>query len=368
VSQIESNRQSPTKGQLAALKKYTSQTQEEQEKIRLQSGQSFFLVSMFVTIAKTKTHLLESQSKSIATIILEKNETSSISGPSHTLALEYLNLVLSIRDREQLIGVLCKRNPDLLTPIARDLVSAYDPIIRGIHNAVDLSSTVSDAQAFLDDLIKLSRLPAASKDTVSVEDYVKLLEKHQSSSHRFLHQVVKNGPEIRKWYKEFAHKVLDQFRALSNPKLTSSFTLSDKLNAMFESLSSSDQTVVLQEIHAHGSYLGYLSDSSSARIDALLKQSDKTTYGPGVYLARWQALLDETSLTPLEVGGTVRYGGNQEAREASRTNVDGKKEGDPHLADVVESEVSKAPEVNRTEALLGIPFLELLRNWKREEA
>src|SRR5207253_2649838 len=90
----------------------------------------------------------------------------SVTEHQHDIAMEYYSTLLSIRDREELTKILCKLQPDLLTSAIKDLINAYDPIIRAIHNAVDLSGTVTDAENFLTDLIRISK-PKRSSGTNS---------------------------------------------------------------------------------------------------------------------------------------------------------------------------------------------------------
>lgn len=274
-----------------------------------------------------------------------------------------------------------------------------------MHNAVDLSGTVSDAQAFLDDLIKLSKpRPAASgKDAPpttppSVADFIALLEKHQSSSHHFLHQVVKNSPELREKYRAFGQHIANEFRSpvpsinpnpVAEPVSISPKTLA-LLSRLVSNLSEPDRKAVKSELAAHAAYLASLSTDSTARIRALLSASASTStsrtstktntkpnthtsrpLGPGVYLARWQSLLDNTALTPATANGSVRHGANPEAREASRRDVDGEARGGASeeaesAEQAVEAEASRAPEVKRTLALLAERWWEVLRDWRRE--
>ena len=284
-----------------------------------------------------------------------------------------------------------------MTPIARDLVSAYEPIIRAVHNAVDLSGTVYDAQAFIDDLIKLSKpRPASSaKDTPpagppSIEDFIALLEKHQSSTHRFLHQVVKNSPELREKYRAFAHHIAAEFRSEAPPSTSANVEKSASvspqahalLTRLFNELQSSDRKTVRSELAAHAEYLASLSASSTARIHALLSTSTSSSspipssksppLGPGIYLARWQSLLDATALTPTSPNGSIRHGNSPEAISASRRDTDGEQKGGESqnakgAAEAAEHEASRAPDVRRTVALLGQRWWEVLREWKAGE-
>ena len=245
-------------------------------------------------------------------------------------------------------------------------MSAFDPVIRGVHNAVNLSETVSDAQAFIDDTLKLAKPQSDKPSQASVQDFIKLLETHSYSSHKFLHQVCKNSKDLVAWYKEFGTKILAEFRNSEDASKVLP-TASEKLNALYNDLSASDQTTVLREIDRHAEYLQKLSDSSSERVRAALQQSEKTAYGPGIYLARWQALLDNTEITPLEPEGSTRKAGDEEAKEASRMDVDGEKKGDASAEKAVEEETAKAPEVGTTVKLLMSKFWEMLRNREGEK-
>ncbi|KAL8937892.1 MAG: hypothetical protein Q9216_004198, partial [Gyalolechia sp. 2 TL-2023] len=200
IKAIEQSPDCPNKSQLEQLRNYASKSANEQKMMRTSS---------------------RSHSISIVAVILSPSPTkpTTLSAPTHTLALDYLSVHLSILDREKLIRVLCHHTPDHLTTSVRELVKVYDPIIRALHNAVDLAAGVSDLQAFLDDLIALSLLDKTSssgdrsgnggvkmkkKRVPTVQDYVRLLQKHQKSSHVFIHQALKNGKELSQWYREYA--------------------------------------------------------------------------------------------------------------------------------------------------------------------
>ena len=286
--------------------------------------------------------------------------------PTHALALEYLSLVLSIRDREQLIDVLCRQNPDLLTPIARDLVAAYEPVIRAIHQAVDLSGTVYDFQVFLDDLIRLAK-PDSEGQGRSVEDYVKLLEKHQSSSHRFIHQLAKNGKGITEEYRVYLHRVAEDFRVEKPDAWTSggmgAGTLSPRLDKLVDALSPSDRAAVVEELNDYAAYWDALSFESSARTESVMAASAATQLGPGVFLARWQALLDATLITAAEAAGELRSGGNTEVQSAARVDTDGERKGQNMSGNTGAGHgTQEAPKVEKTINLLGRAYREMLRS------
>jgi hypothetical protein len=175
LDKIEKDKDAPSKEQRDALKAYMDQSRPEQEECRRRSQeQSMSIVSTILALSSASPDLSEKQ---------------------HTLALEYLSLSLAVRDRNKIIDVLCHNSPDHLTQAVRDGVAAYDPMIRQVHQAVDLSATVGDFQAFMDDMFKVAK-PKKDGKPASVEDFVQLLHSHMGASHRFLHQVAKNGKEV----------------------------------------------------------------------------------------------------------------------------------------------------------------------------
>ncbi|KAL9014174.1 MAG: hypothetical protein Q9180_008964, partial [Flavoplaca navasiana] len=192
LKQIEQSQDAPDKSHLESLRKYASQPAEEQQKMRNQS---------------------ESRSVSIVVAILGPDKPSQMTEQSHKLALDYLSIHLAIRDREKLIQILCLHQPDLVTASVREMVIVYDPIIRALHKAVDLGSGVTDLQNFLDDLISLSLMDKSKQSKLpTVQDFVRLLEKHQKSSHVFIHQALKNGKELSQWYHEYALHAIEQYK------------------------------------------------------------------------------------------------------------------------------------------------------------
>src|SRR6185312_11349009 len=97
----------------------------------------------------------ENEQKSLVAIIFEEDSLPDIDEEAHAMAAEYLSIQLSMRDREEIMRVLCKSNPDLLTQLVRELVDAYEPVIRRLHNAVDLAASITDTENFMNDLVKL---------------------------------------------------------------------------------------------------------------------------------------------------------------------------------------------------------------------
>jgi hypothetical protein len=290
--------------------------------------------------------------KSIIAVVLETSDPpldpESLTAPQHAVAMEYYSNYLSIRDREELTKILCKLQPDVLTSAMKDLVASFDPIIRAVHNAVDLSGTVYDAEMFITDLIKVSKpkKPSASASrpgsrasspdrhtpasiahsgngahVPTVEDYVQMLRKHMPSCHRFLHQICKNAPDLANQYREYAEAVLSEFRA-DNPKQAADHgagNMTAPLESLFGTLSSDKQEELKKLLDEHESHLQSLSKTSHSRLAEIMssrasttssdqKREEGTSHGPGMYLSKWHSLLDGCYITPATVHGPVRRG------------------------------------------------------------
>ena len=308
-------------------------------------------------------------------MLSESSGPKELSDKQHKLALEYVAILLAIRDREQLIDVLCNKQPDILTPTVRTLVSAYEPIIRALHQAVDLSAGVSDAEAFLTDLISISKVEDKNGQTKnpSVEDYCRLLDKHQSSSHRFIHQALKNGRQLSKWYREYAEHAARQYKQAhaqakmkADPTETAAGDFTEHLETLFAALSDNDRSIALKEVENHAEYLSLLTSISTTRMKTVIRQlpkpESKSSLGPGVFLSRWQALMDEAPITPAEPEGPVRHGKDSSVRDATRTDTDGAKKGTVEVQEKAEDSMPLPPDVSNCVRLLGPGFREILQN------
>ncbi|KAF2860686.1 hypothetical protein K470DRAFT_294804 [Piedraia hortae CBS 480.64] len=274
------------------IRKWISRPREEHAECRRQSeAQNMSMVSTILSISNHPTDLNETQ---------------------HTKASEYLRLQLSIRDRQEISKIICRRHPDHLTLAVRDLVDAYTPMIRHVHRAVNLSDTVWDFEQFLTDMLKTSQ----AAPSPSVEDYVGLLHRHQSSCHKFLHQAARNGEEMVNWWRAWAHNAAAHFKQGRMPPASPSL-LSDKnvsggiltaLRDAFAALPPEEQASVTSELDAYATYMEKIQSASAERIASIISKNQSEDCGPGAYLARWQHLLDMTRLTPKEGKGPVRGG------------------------------------------------------------
>ncbi|KAI5205687.1 hypothetical protein E4T39_02821 [Aureobasidium subglaciale] len=341
LEKIEKDKDAPSKEQREALREWMDQSRQEQEECRRRSQeQSMSIVSTILSLSSASPDLNEKQ---------------------HKLALEFLSLSLAVRDRNKIIDVLCHHSPDHLTQAVRDGVSAYEPMIRQVHQAVDLSATVADFQAFMDDMIKVAK-PKKEGKPPSVEDFVHLLHSHMGASHRFIHQVAKNGKEVTQWFKDYVHKVTANFKQQHSPSIFES------LSTAFDGLKPEDQDKVRKEVDASRKYLDELYASSAARISDVISNKASTPYGPGAYLARWQELLDSTLVTPETAKGPVRTGASASVKQEARRDVDGEvKESGVEIkqADkIVGDKTPEAPSSETTIKLLAPKFRELLLSAK----
>ena len=206
---------------------------------------------------------------------------------------------------------------------------------------------------------------------------MQLLEKHQGSCHRFIHQVAKNGKEIAEAYRQYLHTVAAQFRKKeieaklvnmddkqSSSHSASAGALDRPLQDLVAALSPSDRATVLRELDEHAEYLQALAAQSTSRTKAVMGSGRTTSLGPGMFLARWQALLDATLMTPTEAAGEVRKGGDSaEVQSKSQGDADGEKKRAGDQVKIMESEdMPKAPNVSSTVDLLSIRYKDLLKS------
>jgi hypothetical protein len=395
---IEKAKASPSKKQLAEIKGYLKKPRELHEDARS---------------ASIKT------SKSMVAMILEQSNSdlvASLSETQHAQCLEYLSALLAVRDRDEIANALCRQNPDLFTQAIKDAVASFEPMIRAVHQRVDLREHASAAERFLTDFINVSKakksasgfLGSSKGDTAesrapSVEDYVTLLRRNRQLLYNWLHQVASQCPDIRDdfcaWAKETMKVFRQSKRAPPTPQADleakptdesnrtnhktkrrgAAGALSSNLQHLFASLPPETRSRILPAIDAHADYLTTLEHLSLTRMQHILDNmnttnnnhktaptttsapstpnptpstssyfssaywsgksspvpsrsaasspnplpnpptatEDKTSNpntstmsmsGPGMYLAHWQQLLDDTLVAPASASGPLRRG------------------------------------------------------------
>ncbi|KAH9211500.1 PX-associated-domain-containing protein [Leptodontidium sp. 2 PMI_412] len=366
ITEIEKNSAGPTQSQREILVAYMDKDRLEHDKCRTMS---------------------EAKSEPIVVTIMEEYGGEELNEKQIPLALDYLSAKVSLQDRKKIIAILCSGQPDLLTQAVRECVAAYDPVIRALHKAVDLSGTVSDFQAFLDDLLAFAPSGKHSPNA-SVGDFVRLLRKHQKSCHRFIHQVCKNGSELSTWYKEYARASASQFRVndLKENTPVSNSGGAGKLTSQLENavsqLPEKQKAQVLAECNAYAAYHAHLATTSKSEmifevehepVPKKLKRvftsskpvtrepsPTRPTPGPGMFLRRWQAYVNATAITPSQPTGPVRYGGDIDVVTAGRIPKTGAAK-DAQIQAAEDKEVKDAPRCTKTVELLAARFREILR-------
>ncbi len=98
-----------------------------------------------------------------------------------------------------------------------------------------------------------------------------------------------------------------------------------RLQDAFGKLTDSQRKIVLEKLDAHSKHLTILGELSGAKmqkiIDAVHGRSRPNAgyvSGPGIYASRWQALLDETLITPSGLNGPLRSGKDVKGIRAAR--------------------------------------------------
>jgi hypothetical protein len=307
------------------------------------------------------------QSKSIVNVIFENAmyaPSTSLTEVQHAQALEYYSARLSIRDRKEITRVLCHQYPDNLTQSIRDGVSVYEPLIRSVHEGVNLSIAVGYVQDFLEDLIKTVK-PKSGNEAPSVSDFASLFHRHVPSILKILHQVVKNCPEWASTWQTWCKESILQFRkdgAQSWTEGGAAGSMTDDLMAAFSALPDDRKPEVLEALDAHAFYLKNLSKLSMQRAQSILDNHSTTMHGPGVYLARWHNLLDETLITPGNARGKVRRAKDVQFKEKEKAKQSSKGWWDSEaVAKQVLAEMPEQPNVEVVVKLLGRSFRELLQ-------
>ncbi|KAI0121383.1 PX-associated-domain-containing protein [Xylariales sp. AK1849] len=276
--------------------------------------------------------------ESIIQAILRSNNgshASDISVEQHSKCLDYYAAQLSIRDREKIIQVMCRESPDFFTSMVRELVASFDPIIRTVHDHVDLRKYIAHVQKFVDDLLQTSK-PKQDYNkkelSPSIEDFVLLLKRHRPWAFEYLHEFASRCPDIRDEFRHWVKGVMNVFQqqgdraaGIANSKgpskdgahLTGAGSMSGHLQSIFSNLKDAQEHErVLDALDAYGKYTITLDDLSNSRLLHIMKglQEERpdnksgSMSGPGVYHSRWQSLLDNTLITPATPSGPLRHG------------------------------------------------------------
>ncbi|ERT03418.1 hypothetical protein HMPREF1624_01733 [Sporothrix schenckii ATCC 58251] len=336
-----------SKAQLAAIREHLARPRAYHEAVRNESltkassANDGYHASMVVAI-------LESVDPSL---------TSSLTESQHAQLAQYYAALLSVHDRRELTNVFCRQSPDLFTQAVRDGVAAFDPIIRGIHDKIDLKEHVSDIEGFINEFIEISKgtKPASktskNEDRIlpTIKDYVKLLRRNRHLLYKWLHRVAHDTPDIRETFRRWAIETIKMFRGPGAPKSAnrdetptasterksdlgdsrlegSAGAMDPDLRALFASLPADVQTNVVSVLDEQVAYLAALDEAAAQQRQILLDKinapsssaedesasssspSSKQAPGSGRFIARWQELLDDNVIGPGTAYGPLRHG------------------------------------------------------------
>ncbi|KAI1344194.1 PX-associated-domain-containing protein [Xylariaceae sp. FL0016] len=311
---IKRGKDRPSNEMLAAIDRHLSASHEHHGTARqksIQEQKSIVLV------------ILESQSENLAETLTEKQ---------HTQCLEYYAAQLAIRDREQIIEVICRSNPDLVTAIVREGVAVFEPMLREIHKHVDIRKHLGAFQTFLTDFIQTAKPKKQDNDAKetggcppSIEDFVALLQRNRHLVYAYLHDVARDCPDLRDTWRSWAKAEVQAFRQRGDSQGTTKTNetdpphgigdMSGAIQELFDSLPDDKRPSVRDTVEAHARYLDKLDRISATRMQRIIDGIGKTQgkydgdqTGPGVYAAKWEALLDDTLITPDKPSGPPRRG------------------------------------------------------------
>lgn len=263
----------------------------------------------------------EQQASIVVSILTTHDEkvASSLTEAQHKLCLEYYAAQLSIRDIKKIIDVTCRDSPDLLTPLIKATLQAFEPMIRMVHQSVDLRKHLSSLEKLLRDLIETSKPKGANGSAAppSVDDFVALLRRNRYRLFDYFTDVAQGCPDLRETWREWANRAVESFRMQPTEPTSGDLgagSMGKQLQELFTRIPSNQHSEALAAIDSHARYLSSLELESLERMQNILDQStdeehkQKNMRGPGLYLSQWQSLMDSTLITPGQKQGPIRCG------------------------------------------------------------
>ncbi|PNP50147.1 hypothetical protein THARTR1_09136 [Trichoderma harzianum] len=325
--------------------------------------------------------------ESIVVAILRASDpqlAEALTEAQHAQCLEYYAALLSVHDREAITSVLCRQPPDLFTQAVKDVVGAYEPMIRDVHAQIDIRFYLEAMQGFVSELVRVSRQKKVKRskkkddgeeeeeeeDGASVEDYVVLLRNHRGLLYTWVHDFAKNCPEVWKDFPAWGQDIAVRFRKPDADGMGER-AMEEQLDEMVGGLEGAAREHVLRAVDAHADYLAAITRVSQRRLQAVIDAaassssstpasgSRTTASGPGIYLSQWQSLLDSTIITPSSKQGPLRHGEDVKyVSTMGKLGLGGRKlKGGKGAAE----EQLKAPDVSVVEEALGDAFRGVIR-------
>lgn len=332
-------------------------------------------------------------SESIVVAILRASDPLLVEGlteAQHVQCLEYYAALLSVHDREAITSVLCRQPPDLFTQAVKDVVGAYEPMIRDVHSQIDIRYYLEAIQGFVSELIRVSRQKKVKRskqkkddgegsskeeeeeeaDGASVEDYVVLLRNHRGLLYKWVHDFAKNCPEVWKDFPAWGQDIAVRFRKpdRNGDGIGGEKGMEEQLDEMVGDLDTAVREDVLRAVDKHAEYLAAITRVSQRRLQAVIdaagtssssSTSRTTASGPGIYLSQWQSLLDSTIITPSSKEGPLRHGEDVKyVTTMGKLGLGGRRlKGGKGVGD----EELKAPDVSVVVEALGDAFRDVIR-------
>ncbi|KAH7041370.1 uncharacterized protein B0I36DRAFT_22665 [Microdochium trichocladiopsis] len=350
---------------LDAIDKHIQASREQQEEVREKSMRG---------------------NRSIIVAILESADLDvpeDFSAEDHQQCLDYYAAKLAVWDREVTIKATCEQSPDYITGMVRDSIKAFEPMLRSVHDNVDLKKLISAAENFMNDAIavakcqspdnrqnKTSSKARSAPSKATVDDYVALLHRHKEGfMYDYLHNVAKSCPDIRDMWCAWISDIVKIFRDTYEPgsqwqvkkdttepsnserdrRVSADSSdgvgrMSDDLQTLFAQAPASKQTGIISAIDEYIEFLDDLEEISNTRMQRLIDESGNISTsgtpsttstssqpgatdtsakntasrrrrggggnmaGPGVYLAMFEHLLNNTPITPDTPTGPPRRG------------------------------------------------------------
>ncbi|KAG5665713.1 hypothetical protein KAF25_009838 [Fusarium avenaceum] len=346
ADKVEKAKERPSDEMLEAIRQYIALSRDEHKTVR---------------------HASEEHAQSIITAILNSSNpdlVTQLDDQKHAQCLEYYSALLSVRDRECITTAFCRQPPDLFTATIKDLFSAYEPMIRAVHSQIDLREHVEAGQIFIDAFIKTGK-PKKSGSMPTVDDYVDLFMKNRELMYRWVHAFAASCPdvweEMRKWTNDAVLKFRQERKSVekagegeteesgktSNGTVDMS-TMEEQLSKLFHSVPEKSQKDILTSLDNHAAYLAQVQALSLCRLQRIIDSNDSESgnmTGPGMYLSRWQSLLEATAITPATPKGPVRHGKDvKNALTMGKIGVEGTEKGREEALQAAVDEAEEGPE------------------------
>ena len=338
-----------------------------------------------------------------------KSSSTSSSSDYHSTLLTYLSNLLSVRDRTTIADALANTTPDLLSTAVRDMVDAWEPILRTLHQNLDIRVYMENSQQFMDDFLTCAKIKEG-KPAPTVGEFAAMLNRQRPWLFEWLQSAGAKCPELaqefRQWAKssarmcmrskqeqEFCDQVTKLWEGLAETRRAEIGGVLDKHADRLDSMKQSSRIRLQKVVDSMGSSTvtdalataPSSSISSGANTAPTLSRTMKrlglsrsntmatptpssttTTPGPGVFLLKAQALLDETPITsgtPLghpRRGKDVADNGGSRGMSAGSVRINVEQDTDVSLGSMNAWDGNGIAQV--VEAL-GADFLKLLENF-----